>query len=203
MDPESSQRQCASCEELEPQFNLTVIKENVLRPLCTDCLLKEQRKLFCPICLELYAGPPPLEATRICILCPSIAHLHCSPPSPSSSRSSFSYHFFTCPLCVNPNFSFLPKSLATTSDQSGDNDDDDDDDDDDDVDLQKAKALVAAAEIVVACTENAAAQLKEEAANKSIEAEEAKKKAKEALEYLENVKEKAEEKRKAKKPKLQ
>ncbi|CAN6886081.1 unnamed protein product [Brassica oleracea] len=172
MNPEPSQLQCAACEEPEPPFILTVIKDNVFRRLCADCLLKEHRGLFCPVCLAVYVAPPPPDAVNICLLCSSTTHLNCS-------SSSSDDHFFTCPPCLDPNnFSFFPKSLD--NDGSGTV-----------LDLQKAKALVAAAEIAVASAKNAAAQLEEEAVNKSIESKDAKEKAKEALEYLEDVKDKA------------
>ncbi|KAF8089458.1 hypothetical protein N665_0505s0008 [Sinapis alba] len=177
MNQEQSQRQCLACEELEPSFTLTVIKDNVFRRLCTDCLLKEHRNLFCSVCLDVFVTVPPPEATTICHLCSSTTHLNCAPPPPSSSSSSNDYRF-TCPPCSDPNFSFFPKSLGNDGSEAV-------------LDMEKAKALVAAAEIAVASAKNAEAQLKEEAVNKCIEAEDAKKKAKEALVYLEDFKEKA------------
>lgn len=54
--------------------------------------------------------------------------------------------------------------------------------------MEKAKALVAAAEIAVALAKNVAEKLEEEAVRKSIEAKDAKERAKEALVYLEDVK---------------
>lgn len=81
---------------------------------------------------------------------------------------------------MDPNFSFFPKSLATSSDQN-----------EAVLDKGKVKALVAAAEIAVASAKNAEARLKEEAVKKCTESVEAKKKAKEALVYLVDVEEKA------------
>ncbi|XP_018487559.1 uncharacterized protein LOC108858077 [Raphanus sativus] len=182
MNPEPNQRQCAACQELEPPFILTVIKGNLLRRLCPDCLLKEHRNLFCPVCLDVYATVPPPQASITCLRCSSTTHLNCAPPpSPSSSSSSSSSssdgHLFTCPPCFDPNFSFFPKSLATSSTQN-----------EAALGMEKAKALVAAAEIAVALAKNVAEKLEEEAVRKSIEAKDAKEKAKEALVYLEDVK---------------
>ncbi|WZY73409.1 hypothetical protein YC2023_012266 [Brassica napus] len=70
-------------------FFTYAVRQN--RRLCTDCLLKEHRHLFCPVCLDV---PPPPEESIVCHNCPSVAHLACPPPPP----------------CSDPNFSFFPTS---------------------------------------------------------------------------------------------
>ncbi|KAF2586918.1 hypothetical protein F2Q70_00037079 [Brassica cretica] len=104
MNQEQNLRQFAACGEQEAFFTYVVRKNKNLRRLCTDCLLREHRNLFCPICLDV----PPPEESIVCLNCPSITHLDC-PPRPSSSASPF-----TCPPCSEPNFSFFPKSSHST-----------------------------------------------------------------------------------------
>ncbi|XP_056854666.1 uncharacterized protein LOC130504096 [Raphanus sativus] len=163
-------RECAGCGEQEEA--LITFPVTTLRRLCTDCLLKEHRNLFCPICLQVYLTPP--EETLACLNCPSIAHLHCPPPSSAAADSPF-----TCPPCSDPNFSFFPKSHLLDQESSA------------------ADALVAAANISAVLMNNAAAELKKEAEEKILAAKEAKKRAKEALGYLQDlvVKQKALEKK--------
>ncbi|CAF2154471.1 uncharacterized protein BNACNNG16800D [Brassica napus] len=165
MNPEQNpSRQCAACGEQEA-FLTYAVRQN--RRLCTDCLLKEHRHLFCPICLDV---PPPPEESIVCLNCPSVAHLACPPPPPPPSSS------FTCPPCSDPNFSFFPKSNP---------------------DQESADALVAAAKISAALMNNEAAELKKEAHKKIFAAKEAKMRAKEALGNLQDLvlKQKASEKK--------
>ncbi|KFK39080.1 hypothetical protein AALP_AA3G198400 [Arabis alpina] len=173
MNPDQNRRQCIACGESEPSFIHTVSKNGVFRRLCTDCLLKEHRELFCPVCLVAFVDVPPPNARIICLDCSSITHLACSPP-PSSSSS------FTCPPCSDPNFSFFPKSHLPSSDQIGENVETP-------LDTESGKALLAAAEIAVVSMNNAVAQLKNEAVKKILDAKMAKMRAKEALANLQDL----------------
>jgi len=163
MNQEQNLRQCAACGEQEAFFTYAVRKNKNLRRLCTDCLLREHRNLFCPICLAVPPPPPP-EESIVCLNCPSITHLDC-PPRPSSSASPF-----TCPPCSEPNFSFFPKSSHSTV-----------------LDQESADALVAAAIISAFLMNNEAAELKKEAHKKIFAAKEAKRRAKEALANLQDL----------------
>ncbi|CAH2053466.1 unnamed protein product [Thlaspi arvense] len=186
MIPEQNPHQCAACGS-EPSILHTVSKNSVYRRLCTDCLLKEHRDLFCPICLVVFAAVPPPRARITCLNCPSITHLACSPPpSPSatSSSSSAAASSFTCPPCSDPNFSFFPKFHVPASDQSGENDDDGPEPL---LDVQSLKALVAAADIAVVSLRNATVHLKNEAVKKVLAAGIAKMRAKEALGNLQDL----------------
>ncbi|KAL0719303.1 hypothetical protein Bca4012_068627 [Brassica carinata] len=156
MNPE---RECAACGEQEAFFTHAV---NAHRRLCTDCLLKEHRNLFCPICLDV---PPPQEESITCLNCPSITHLHCPPPPPPTP--------FTCPPCSDPNFSFFPKSHGDGGETV--------------LDQESANALVAAANISAVLMNNEAGELKKEANKKILAAKEAKKRAKEALGNLQDL----------------
>ncbi|EOA31475.1 hypothetical protein CARUB_v10014661mg [Capsella rubella] len=183
MNPEQNRRECAVCSEAEPSFIHTISKTGVLRRLCTDCLLKEHRELFCPVCFNDFNddAPSPRQARITCLNCPLSTHLFCSPKPPSSSAASSSSpapppaSSFTCPPCSDPNFTFFPKSRVN--------------DDVPATPLSKVStlALVAAAKISVANMNNAVAQLKDEAFKKIVTAHTAKLKAKAALENLQDL----------------
>ncbi|XP_010487633.1 PREDICTED: uncharacterized protein LOC104765589 [Camelina sativa] len=186
MNPEQNPRECVVCGEAEPSFIHTVSKTGVLRRLCTDCLLKEHRELFCPVCFKVFdnAAPPPTRIT--CLNCPLSTHRSCSPKPPSSSAAASSSSSapppassFTCPPCSDPNFTFFPKSRVNG-----------------DVPVPvpetplskvSSKALVAAAKISVAIMNDAVVQLKDEAFKKIVTAQTAKLKAKAALENLQDL----------------
>ncbi|KAF8045888.1 hypothetical protein N665_4251s0001 [Sinapis alba] len=142
-------RQCAACGG--EQEALLTYAVNAIRRLCIDCLLKEHRNLFCPICLDVYVtSVPPPEESIICLNCPSITHLDCPPPPPPSSSS------FTCPPCSDPNFSFFPKSHSETV-----------------LSTESVDALVTAANISAVLMKAAAIELKKEAHKKIFAAKEA------------------------------
>ncbi|CAA7051241.1 unnamed protein product [Microthlaspi erraticum] len=180
MNPEQNRRQCAVCEESEPSFIHTVSNSGVFRRLCTDCLLREHREIFCPVCVDLFNGCLPPDDGITCVNCPSIAHRSCSPPPSSFAASSSSVTSFTCPTCSDPNFSFFPKSHVPSSgngtDGSGTL-----------LDEKSAKALVAASKIAVVSMTDAAAMLKEEAVKKILDAKMAKMRAKDALGNLQDI----------------
>ncbi|ESQ48179.1 hypothetical protein EUTSA_v10022081mg [Eutrema salsugineum] len=196
MNPEQNRRQCAACGEPEPLFTHTVHKNSGFRQLCTDCLLKEHRELFCPVCLNVFVDVPPPQARIICLNCPSITHLDCyRPPSSSAASSSSATPSFTCPPCSDPNFSFFSsKFRPPSSDQSGEINNDDGSESI--VEYESATALIAAANIAAVNMNNAAAHLKKEAVRKILEAKLAKKRAKEAMVILHDLvlKQKASEK---------
>uniref|UniRef100_A0A1J3CQ80 Uncharacterized protein n=1 Tax=Noccaea caerulescens TaxID=107243 RepID=A0A1J3CQ80_NOCCA len=180
MNPEQNRRQCAVCEESEPSFIHTVSNNGVFRRLCTDCLLREHRKVFCPVCLDVFDGCLPPGDGITCLNCPSITHHSCSPPPPSSFAASSYVSSFTCPPCSDPNFSFFPKSHVQSSENDADGSGTL-------LDTKSAKALVAASKIAVVSMTDAAAKLKEEAVKKILDAKIAKMKAKDALGNLQDI----------------
>ncbi|CAN8270236.1 unnamed protein product [Cochlearia groenlandica] len=170
MTPEQNQqRHCEACDESEPSspsYIHTVAKNDVLRRICTDCLLKEHRELFCSLCLNVFHDedddlPTPQHDRIICLNCSATIHLSCSPSSTADSS-------FTCPPCSDPDFSFFPKSR----DPGG---------------LDSTKTLVAAAKIAVFSLKNAAAKLREDASKKILAAKLAKIRATEALGNLQEA----------------
>ncbi|KAG7631595.1 hypothetical protein ISN44_As03g018080 [Arabidopsis suecica] len=182
MNPEQNQRECIVCREKEPSFIHTVIKTGAFRRLCTDCLLKEYRGLFCSVCFNLFDNAVPPQARIICVNCPSSTHLSCSTQPPSSSAASSSSSApppassFTCQPCSNPNFTFFPKSRVN-----------EDVPDETPLTTKSAMALVAAGNISVANMNKAVALLKEEALKKIIAAKTAKLRAKGALTNLQDI----------------
>ncbi|KAL1202669.1 hypothetical protein V5N11_018787 [Cardamine amara subsp. amara] len=174
-----AQRECIVCGESERSFILTVRNNGVSRRLCTDCLLKEHRELFCSICLNTFDAVPPPQARIKCLNCPAIIHLSCSPhPPPSSSAASSSSvappaSSFTCPPCSIPNFSFFPKSSRDNEDVP-----------ETPLNADSAMALIAAAKISGDSMFKAVKHLKQEVVNKVVAARVAKVKAKDALENL-------------------
>ncbi|OMO58577.1 hypothetical protein COLO4_34517 [Corchorus olitorius] len=171
------QAECGGCGAPERLLLHNVRHRASYRRLCTNCILKNHQGLFCPLCLEVFNESPPPHQRLICLKCPSISHLSCSPSYSSGSHSSF-----TCPPCSNPNFSFFnvtnkkPKSTPDHPTES--------DDEERVVDKEAAKALLAAAKIAAASMSKAAAVARVEAERKVKEATLAKKRAKEALERL-------------------
>ncbi|CAN8269185.1 unnamed protein product [Cochlearia groenlandica] len=181
-----NRRQCAVCDESEPSFIHTVSKNGVFRRLCTDCLLKEHRDFFCPVCLNVFAGiSPPQQSRLLCLNCPSITHLSCSPPSSSTVAAAG----FTCPPCSDPNFSFFPRSRLPISAQNGANGENGDGGSKSKtvLNVESVKALVAAANIAAVSMSSAAAKLKNEAVKKIMEARTAKMRAKAALGNLHDI----------------
>ncbi|CAH8366704.1 unnamed protein product [Eruca vesicaria subsp. sativa] len=167
MNQEQSLHQCAACGEQEAFLTYAV---NALRRLCTDCLLKEHRNLFCPVCLHVHVTSPPPEQSILCLNCPSITHLACSSSSSADADEASS---FTCPPCSDPNFSFFPKSHQNGAETV--------------LGQESSNALVAAANISAVLMKNAAAELKKEAHEKIFAAKEAKQRAKEALGNLQEL----------------
>ncbi|KAJ6889719.1 hypothetical protein NC651_023463 [Populus alba x Populus x berolinensis] len=135
------------------------------RRLCTNCLLKDHRGLFCPFCFIVYEEP--LQNDRsMCNKCPSIAHKPCIP-------SNYPHHTpFICPSCSSPSFSFFNPTRNGDS-SSGRF-----------IDKDSARALVAAAKIAAISMTKAAALARVEAEKRVKEATFAKKRAREALERL-------------------
>ncbi|KAG7582311.1 hypothetical protein ISN44_As08g019180 [Arabidopsis suecica] len=183
MNPEQNQRECIVCREKEPSFIHTVSKTGVFRRLCTDCLLKEYRELFCSVCFNLFDNAVPPQARIICGNCLSSTHLSCSPQPPSSSTAASSSSSapppassFTCQPCSNPNFTFFPKSRVN-----------DDVPEETPLSAESAMALIAAAKISVANMNNLVALLKDEARKKIIAAKAAKLRAKGALANLQDI----------------
>ncbi|KAG5240871.1 zinc finger protein [Salix suchowensis] len=135
------------------------------RRLCTNCLLKDHRGLFCPFCFSVYEEPLPNDRS-MCNKCPSISHKPCIP-------SNYPHHTpFICPSCSSPNFSFFNPTRNGDS-PSGRI-----------IDRDSARALVAAAKIAAVSMTKAAAMAKVEAEKRVKEATFAKKRAREALEGL-------------------
>ncbi|KAF9673220.1 hypothetical protein SADUNF_Sadunf10G0001700 [Salix dunnii] len=135
------------------------------RRLCTNCLLKDHRGLFCPFCFIVYEEP--LQNDRsMCNKCPSIAHKLCIP-------STYPHHSpFICPTCSSPGFSFInPNRNGDFSSGRV-------------IDKDSARALVAAAKIAAISMTKAAALARVEAEKRVKEATFAKKRAREALERL-------------------
>ncbi|XP_021897913.1 uncharacterized protein LOC110814673 [Carica papaya] len=170
---EQQQRwECGACGLAERWLLHSVRQRGVYRRLCTDCVLKSHQGLFCPLCLNVFEdSPPPPNARLICLNCPSITHLSCSPSSSSSSS-------FLCPPCSKPNFSFFPicssvpdSALDRHSGQRV-------------IDKNSAKALLAAAKISGISMTKAAVVARVEAERRVKEAALAKKRAREALEKL-------------------
>ncbi|RYR75959.1 hypothetical protein Ahy_A01g000560 [Arachis hypogaea] len=73
------------------------------RRYCTDCLLKKNHGLFCPICFQVYDGTLSPHLRLLCLRCPAIAHRSCV--TSNSGLPSASY--FKCPACSDPNFSYF------------------------------------------------------------------------------------------------
>lgn len=135
------------------------------RRLCTNCLLKDHRGLFCPFCFSVYEEPLPIDRS-MCNKCPSISHKPCIP-------SNYPHHTpFICPSCSSPNFSFF--NPTTNGDSPSGRI----------IDRDSARALVAAAKIAAVSMTKAAAMAKVEAEKRVKEATYAKKRAREALERL-------------------
>ncbi|KAL8545327.1 hypothetical protein ACS0TY_005489 [Phlomoides rotata] len=158
---------CGNCG-MEDQLLLHNVRyRGSFRHLCTTCVLRLHPQSFCPTCFQVYPPPPPNGAVLTCVRCGSSTHSQCvsAPPKP-----------YICPLCVNPNACVFKLKPAEKDNAEGlcvlmmDRD--------------AARKLLAAAKIVCASLNKAAAAAKAEAERRAKEAVLTRRKAQEALEHL-------------------
>ncbi|KAI0504464.1 hypothetical protein KFK09_015416 [Dendrobium nobile] len=159
-------RRCDSefCPVRNPWPLHHVVHRANFRRLCTSCVLRHHRGLFCSVCLEvLDSVPPPSGDTAVagiarCLRCPAAAHSSCLPDDSASN--------YLCPICEDPEgFSYFPV---------GDNA----------IDEAAARALLSASRIAAASMSRAAAAARVEAERKVKLAAVARKTAKEMLETV-------------------
>ncbi|CAL8990989.1 unnamed protein product [Prunus brigantina] len=176
--PDLEKRLCGVCGSTERWFLHYVRHRGHFRKLCTNCVLKNNPGLFCPICLDFFEQPLPARDQVMCVRCPSISHSACV-----AANSSF--RSFQCPPCSQPTFSFFNLTRQNDGQDAKTTVV---------IDKDAAKALVAAARIAAALMTKAAVAARVDAERRVKEAVVAKKKAREALERLTSLVNKEKEK---------
>ncbi|PQM37712.1 uncharacterized protein Pyn_22387 [Prunus yedoensis var. nudiflora] len=166
--PELDKQLCGVCGSTERWFLHYVRHRGIYRKLCTNCVLKNNPGLFCPICLDFYEYPLPVRDQVMCIRCPSISHAACV-----AANSSF--RNFQCPSCSQPTFSFFNLRRQNDCQEAKTTIM---------IDKDAAMALFAAARIAAAVMTEAAVVARGTAESRVNDAITAKKKAREALERL-------------------
>ncbi|KAK1319938.1 hypothetical protein QJS10_CPB04g01098 [Acorus calamus] len=163
---------CGGCNVGERRWIHNIRHKGIYCSLCTSCVLKYHPGCFCVSCFDvLFEGSPPPPSPAAddahlvrCSKCSSsVAHSRCL--GEAADRGSF-----TCPTCVNPNFSFFDTVSGGDGGRT--------------IDLEMAKALVAAARLASLSMSRAKASAWADAERRAKEAGMAGKRAKDALEKV-------------------
>ncbi|KAJ0525069.1 putative chromatin regulator PHD family [Helianthus annuus] len=180
---------CGQCGVVEPKYLHHVRHCATFRRLCTTCVLRLHPQCFCPTCLEVYDGSPPIDAV-VCCKCYSSSHPACLSPEFSgtvTSTMTLSRCSSVCASCVNPNLLVLNLNRVESSDGGRVVDR---------IDLNAARLLLAAGKIAAMSMIKAEVVAANESVKRAEEAANARKSAGEALDHLARlmVKEKSDKK---------